>query len=241
MASGKPPAPGERPQANGLRLFVSGPDGDVQLDDVNPNITARELANEFMESRYGSLRWGRLMVDRECGDLAVELAPRQTLEQSGVADGDRLHIRYGGTLAAGPFELVVAFVAGAVASGVLGNASYDLLKEALGRLRKRFSSAKDAGLSDQDVADIAVGCCCIKLKIEDITKVIAYDAWIDAHNIGIYPPPVPDRMIGNAILYTSRGTVFAIILPAADGDPDGLQIELQIPKLFRFPPDTIDE
>jgi hypothetical protein len=182
---------------------VCGPDGDFsQLDGVNPSITARELAKEFIESRYGYFRGGRLIVVYERDGQPVHLAPRQTLEENCVTDGDRLDILWGGTLSGGPFELVVAFVVGAVASGVLGNASYDLLKEALRRLRNRFGSAKDTGLSEQDVADIAVGCCCIRLKIEDLTKVIAYDAWIDPHNIGIYPPPVPDRIIGNVILHT---------------------------------------
>ena len=238
MHVGKPPVPGGQPQANGLELFVCGPEEDFTcLKGVDPGLTARELAKEFMESRYASRPVGRLIIHRERGGLVDELAPRQTLGQNGVTDGDKLIISLGGTLAGGPFELVVTFVAGAVTSGVLGNASYDLLKEVLGRLRKRFGSMKDTGLSEQDVADIAVGCCCIRLKIQDLSKVVAYDAWIDPRNIGVFPAPIPDRIIGNVILHTPQGAVYAIIIPAADGDPDGLQIELQLPRSFRSPMD----
>jgi hypothetical protein len=228
MHSGKPPFPGEPRQANSLRLLVFGPDGQsFQLDGVSPNITPRELAKGLAESHYGaSSPIGNLTVDLIRDDLQVRLAPRRTLEQNGVTDGDRLSISTQ-ALAGGPFELVAAFVAGAIASGVLGNASYDLLKAVLRRLGKKFRSANDTGLSEQDAADIAVGCCCTRLKIGDPTKVVVYDVWVDAHNIGIYPPPIPDRNIGNVILHTPRGTVSAIILPAADGDPDGLQIELK--------------
>src|SRR5947207_2047427 len=73
----QPPPPSGRSQANGLRLFVCGPDGDFsQLDGVNPSITARELAKEFIESRYGYFRGGRLIVVYERDGQRVPLAPR---------------------------------------------------------------------------------------------------------------------------------------------------------------------
>lgn len=228
MYSGKPPSPGGPPQSNGLRLFVSGPDGDgSRLDGVNPNITVRELAKEFIESRYGPIRRGRPVIALVDGNgHGRALAPFQTLKQNGVTDGDKLVINVY-TNAAGPFELVATFMAGAAVSGVVGNTAYDLLKQVLGRLRKRFGSAKDAGLSEQDVADIAVGCCCSWLKIEDPAKVVVYDVWVDADSFCVYPRLVPDRNVGHAILDTPMGPVSAIIIAAADGDPDSLQIEIK--------------
>ena len=217
--------PAGTPQPESLRLVIFGPDRErFQLGDINANITVRELANKFWETHYPPLRIGRPVVHRDRDEYSEILPPNRTLNGSGVTDGDTLWVTVE-ALAGGVLELVAVFVASAIANGVLGNAAHELLKGALERVRKRIKFTKDVKLSERDVADIAVGCCCVRLRIQDPSSVEVYDVWVDGPNVG------------NVILDTNIGRVYAIIFPATDGDSDHIRVELRIPVPLGEPPE----
>lgn len=167
-ASNSPPA--------ALDLVVYGPDrAEFQLSQVPTDMVVREFAEEFAREVYGvpgGLRF-RMTVDVEdpvTSDLR-RLDPGATLHEAGLRDGSVLYISSEST--AGGFGLpeVASFITGAILSGAVGNAGYDLLRAACRSLGRRWSGRGRLlgrrALRAGDAVEMARAAASIKFSIRD--------------------------------------------------------------------------
>jgi hypothetical protein len=154
--------------ASFLSLRVIGPDEQVySLDEAPPDATAREICEAIMPPLPTRRRYVVDYMDGEDPEgIVTRLDPEATLIASGVRSGGTLRVRpevrVGGGLYPEAFIELAAFLGTAVASGVAGNAAYDLLKRqmAAGRgLRYRR-------LRKREAVQVARACLCIKRGIE---------------------------------------------------------------------------
>jgi hypothetical protein len=159
-----------------LDLVVYGPDSAKFLvGEVPADMVVREFAEEFAREVYGvpgRLRH-RMTVDAQ--DPATSelqrLDPGATLREAGLRDGSVLYIRPEST--AGGFGLpeVASFITGAILSGAVGNAGYDLLRAACRSVGTRWSGRGRLlgrrALRAGDAVQMARAAACVKFSIRD--------------------------------------------------------------------------
>ncbi|MEU6745153.1 hypothetical protein ABZ914_02885 [Spirillospora sp. NPDC046719] len=167
-ASDDPPA--------ALDLVVYGPDrAEFGVSQIPADMMVREFAAEFMRDAYGvpGARRFRLIVDVEdpATSELLRLDSGATLHEAGLRDGSRLYVSPEPT--AGGFGLpeVASFITGAILSGAVGNAGYDLLRAACRSLGGRWSGRRRLlgrrALRAGDAVEMARAAASIKFSIRD--------------------------------------------------------------------------
>ncbi len=213
------PGQGRSPNPT-ISLQVYGPDGARYQVEARPGITAGSFAKAFLRDQYGSdarlVAVDHIIEHESDPPTVMRLDKGVSLARNRVKDGHTVRVSPL-VYAAGTFELVVAFLAGAIGSGIAGNAAYDLVKGALARIarRKRRPLKRGAALSKRDVADIAIGCCRLKFSIPDdeTIEILEYAGAKDG---------------GLAILETSNGIVEVFIEGAEDRNPENIVVEVRL-------------
>lgn len=171
-------------------LTISGPDGRLfELSDVPVDTLIRDVGLALLEQEYpeGASRW---VMDFEDADGSCRRLDLQaTLEESGVTPAGTLSL--GAEAVAGGLGVTMmvdlaTFLGTAVASGVAGNAAYDLLKERIAAVRER----RVRRLRKREAIQVARACLCIQhgLPEEQVRLVGAHRGAIHKRKGDRRPP-----------------------------------------------------
>jgi hypothetical protein len=156
----------------------------IEVGGIRSDTRVRDLGHQLLRQYYPgqsfpSLRdvsglHGFTVIDQYWPGNDHErrrLSYDKTLEEEGIQDGDHLRIRCLHVAGGGihPWGELAAFLAGAVASGVAGNAAYDLLKSTLSSVRNRWSGGRSLRhrLRKDEAVEAGRAAICLKFDIEE--------------------------------------------------------------------------
>jgi len=164
-----------------LCLTLAGSNGShYQASGLSPDMLVSDLAVVFMEitgdripdrSPIDGLRGvvtQPLVVLLDDPEMGLHfLHPDETLRNLRIRDGAVFRIIR--RVEAGGVHTpdILAFIGTAMASGIAGNAAYDLLKTALSRVRARWSQSGNRSLYRDEAVELTRGSLCLKFAIDE--------------------------------------------------------------------------
>ena len=224
-------------------LIVNVPDGRrFKLTDIQAEATVEEIARAILDYAYPTPEgFGPrpVVVDLILGDgRGKRIASSETLRDAGVSDGDHLAISTEATAGGGSVWVeVAAFLAAAVASGVAGNAAYDMLKSTVrsiaARWRKRRTDSNASTLRETEAISIAHACACLHLHIADPQQLNAVSA---RHNLS-----TSDNC--DEWVITFRSSIFklvrdvSVLVRSSQPEPEGIEVIVTTDFRLGFPLD----
>lgn len=154
-----------------LCLTLAAPDGShCKESGVSPDMLVTDLAVLFMKmtgnripdpSPIDGLRGVAsqpvlVFLDDPKTGLTL-LHPDETLRNLRIRDGAVFRISYRAEAGGSHTPDILAFISTAVASGIAGNAAYDLLKAALSRVRARWNQSGSRSLYRDEAVELTRG------------------------------------------------------------------------------------